>query len=179
MLLALQGDQTAYHSFLERTAVELRSFVARTGKLRFASPDKADDLIQEVLLSIHRKRDLYSPRMPILPWIYAIAKYRWIDGLRSEGRVPKTVDWDEEIEASLWNPVEEEPLAAASLAAALLEPLSDRQKQILVMAKSEEVPLAEVARRFGMSLSAVKLTIHRAIRSIRAKNSASIRRGEK
>lgn len=45
----------------------------------------------------------------------------------------------------------------------MLESLTPRQRELIRMAKLEELPLAEVALRLGMSLSAVKVGVHRAM----------------
>ena len=169
MLNALSGDATAYEAFLTQAAQELKSFLGRSGKLRGLLADRADDLVQDVLLSIHRKRDLYRPDMPILPWIHAIAKYRWIDSLRSERRRPEMTEWTEETEAEYSLGAELPPSSQIEIDSDLLNALTQRQREILMLAKVEEVPLASIAKTYGISLSAVKVTVHRAIRAVRAR----------
>jgi RNA polymerase sigma-70 factor (ECF subfamily) len=159
MLAAVTGDTHSYESFLQKVAQLLKPRFIRMSR----SVEKADDLIQDVLISIHRKRDLYKVEMPILPWVNAIAKHRFIDSIRSESRRPSTVVWEEDFE----NLAAEEVEVSQESGEALLEGLSDRQKEILTLAKVEEVPLAEIAQKFDMSLSAVKVSVHRSIKSIR------------
>jgi RNA polymerase sigma-70 factor (ECF subfamily) len=135
------------------------------------SAEKVEELAQDILMSIHQKRSTYRPEMPILPWIYAVARYRLIDSIRQEARRPKTVVWDEAYEEI----PDTRPAAAESLGLtpgaadveALLSGLNDRQREILVLSKVTGMPLADIASKMNMSLSAVKDTIHRTLRSIR------------
>ena len=41
-----------------------------------------DDLVQETLISLHGKLSSYDPERPFLPWLAAIARYRFVDHLR-------------------------------------------------------------------------------------------------
>jgi RNA polymerase sigma-70 factor (ECF subfamily) len=164
MMSALEGNSSAYEDFLGQTAGVVRSFLTHSLGSRFSSSERIDDVVQEVLISIHRKRDLYKPDMPILPWIRAIAKYRFIDHLRTEKRHPHQVEWDEAVENSLGI---EAPSHGTDSGEELLDGLTDRQKEILRLAKIEEMPLADIAKKQGMSLSAVKVTIHRSVQAIR------------
>jgi RNA polymerase sigma-70 factor (ECF subfamily) len=159
---ALAGDALAYRTFLEEVAKSLRSFLARVA--RTTQAEKIEDLVQEVLLAIHRKRDLYRPGMPVMPWVRAIAKHRMIDSIRSEKRRPELVELSEEIESAF---SVEQPIESFYDIDALLECLDERQRQILKLAKVEEVPLEEIARRLGISHSLVKVTVHRSLKKVR------------
>jgi RNA polymerase sigma-70 factor (ECF subfamily) len=52
-----------------------------------ATPEQADDLLQDTWLRIHRVRHTYRPGEPVLPWIYAIARRVSIDGYRRSRRI--------------------------------------------------------------------------------------------
>jgi RNA polymerase sigma-70 factor, ECF subfamily len=41
-----------------------------------------DDLLQEILLSIHKSRHTYNNDRPFRPWVFTIAKFRLLDHLR-------------------------------------------------------------------------------------------------
>jgi RNA polymerase sigma-70 factor (ECF subfamily) len=166
MMSALEGNTSAYEEFLGETTGVVRSFLTHSLGSRFSSAERIDDVVQEVLISIHRKRDLYKPDMPILPWIRAIAKYRFIDHLRSEQKHSHQVELEEGSELENSQAVEA-PTYGSDSGEELLEGLTVRQKEILRLAKVEEMPLAEIAKNQGMSLSAVKVTVHRAVQAIR------------
>ena len=79
MKLSLGGDQRSYALVLQETARLLRPFLAR----RLNSGSEVDDLLQEILLSIHKARHTYDGNRPYKPWAYAIAKFRLQDHLRA------------------------------------------------------------------------------------------------
>src|SRR5271156_5153833 len=82
MTVSLDGDAGAYHMLLERLAGHLRAYYRH----RFAQighgPTEAEDLLQEVLIAIHTHRDTYDLSQPFTPWVYAIARYKFLDYLR-------------------------------------------------------------------------------------------------
>ena len=78
MVAAQNGNSLAYHRLLSQVAVRLRAYYAR--RLPQAM---IDDIIQEVLVAIHLKRHTYDPSRSFEIWLMAIARYKWIDMLRS------------------------------------------------------------------------------------------------
>ena len=81
MIRSQGGDKQAYAVLLEQTSRWLTRFFAQK-----ISPDAVDDLVQDTLISLHRKRASYDPARPFLPWLAAIARYRWVDRLRQTYR---------------------------------------------------------------------------------------------
>lgn len=75
------GDKQAYAVLLEQTDSWLARFFSRK-----IAADAVDDLVQDTLISLHRKRASYDPSRPFLPWLAAIARYRWVDRLRQTYR---------------------------------------------------------------------------------------------
>jgi RNA polymerase sigma-70 factor (ECF subfamily) len=156
-LRAKKGDEQAYRLFLES--------VEKTMNPRFRSMEKVEDLVQEVLISIHRKRDLYSEEMPILPWVYAISRYRLIDSLRHDARRPDCVEWIEKFDAQAF--VEMPKLLEEEDGHELMQGLNAHQQEIFKLAKVDELSLGEIAEQKGMSVSAIKVSIHRSLKTMR------------
>ena len=75
---AQTGDGNAYRQFLEGVLPVVRRFL--NNKIR--DPDWAEDIAQEVLVSIHRARASYDPQRPVFPWIHAISHRRFVDHMR-------------------------------------------------------------------------------------------------
>ncbi|MGB5076684.1 MAG: sigma factor, partial [Sphingorhabdus sp.] len=75
------GDKQAYAVLLEQMSRWLTRFFSR--KIAYHA---VDDLVQETLISVHRKRASYNSSRPFLPWLAAIARYRWVDRLRQTYR---------------------------------------------------------------------------------------------
>ena len=78
MAAAQRGDASAYHRLLSEVAIWLRRYYARR-----LPPAMIDDTIQDTLIAVHEKRHTYDPSRPFGAWLAAIARYKWIDALRS------------------------------------------------------------------------------------------------
>src|SRR5260221_1512803 len=79
---AKDGDREAYRRLLEDVTPYLRSIAAR----HFQNSGDIEDVVQEVLLTVHAVRHTYDPARPFGPWLVAIANRRVVDGLRRQGR---------------------------------------------------------------------------------------------
>lgn len=133
---------------------------------RAVAVETVEDLVQDVLVAIHRKKHLYDPSRPALPWIFAVARYRLIDHARALSARPPTTTLEDIPEAALAG---DEVLDRGLEVEELLEGLTDNQRRAVVLAKMEGRPLADVAAGLGLSLSAVKVTVHRALEALRRK----------
>lgn len=168
------GDAKAYASFLDLAAKIIRSNLRKTiPSSRSHSRDLLEDLVQDVLLALHQKRHTFRPDYPILPWLFAIARHRWIDIARMISVRPQLLNWEESDFSAIADPNAEDQAERAGLefeakekVSEMLEILSPKQRELIRMAKLEELPLAEVAVRLGMSLSAVKVGVHRAMHKL-------------
>lgn len=165
MAAAQAGDAAAYDRLL-RAALPLLRAVARR---RIVNPAEAEDAVQDALLTIHTLRHSYESARPIRPWMVAICERRAIDRLRRQGRrggrETPIDDFGETLAAPGANRGEER-VAAAELRAAVAE-LSQPQRTALGFAKLEDLPLAEASARSGMSVGALKVATHRAMKVLR------------
>src|SRR6516162_3831499 len=82
MALAQEGDKAAYERLLVDILPALRSFTRR----RLGDDVAAEDVVQEVLLSVHRARRTYRPERPFEPWLFAIARNAIVDCQRARAR---------------------------------------------------------------------------------------------
>ena len=53
---------------------------------------KADDLVQETFLQMHRARHTYDASYPLMPWAMAIARHVWLMDRRTLSRRPWAPD---------------------------------------------------------------------------------------
>ena len=83
MAAAQGGDALAYQALL-RACVP---FAAAAARRHGVPPDRVEDVVQDVLLTVHRARATYDPQRPFLPWLRAIAQRRAIDALRRRYRL--------------------------------------------------------------------------------------------
>jgi DNA-directed RNA polymerase specialized sigma24 family protein len=83
MARAQQGDSHAYVTLLRAITPRIRQLVR--ARRRFLGDRDVEDVVQEVLLSIHAVRATYDPARPLMPWLSAIARPRRnLPGSRSE-----------------------------------------------------------------------------------------------
>lgn len=157
MVASLAGDRATYRELLEQSARWLRRFYARR-----IPADLVDDLVQETLMAIHTRRDSFTPGRPYLPWLVAIARYKWIDALRS-GRRHQT---EELIEAEATSH-EIDVLSGLSLGR-LLGRLRAGQAEAIRLVKLEGRSIREASELSGQSESLVKVNIHRGILAMRS-----------
>ena len=69
MIRAQGGDRLCYSTLLVECEKWLRRYFARK-----ISPAAIDDLVQETLISVHRKRASYDPARAFLPWLAALGR---------------------------------------------------------------------------------------------------------
>lgn len=157
--LSSSGDRTAYEDFLELISVLVQRY------LRYLSHGKTgnenlDDLRQEVLLSIHLKKQTYAVDRPILPWIYSVTRYRYIDFYRQKKRDRRLVQLEVEY---LQAPASTSGLDIQEL----LKSLTPKQQEMLKLVKVEGLSYAEAATDLKMSVSSLKVGIHRLVKSLK------------
>src|SRR5262249_4221916 len=78
------GDADAYVRLTEEIVPRLRRMVRSRWKL--LRSEDVEDLIQDVLLSLHGVRATYDPQRPFMPWLLAIIRNRLADGARRYAR---------------------------------------------------------------------------------------------
>lgn len=163
MKLSLGGDKRAYALLLQETARFLRPFLAK----RLNSISEVDDLLQEILLSIHKARHTYDGERPYQPWAYAIAKFRLQDHLRAHyaDHLHHAIELSE-VENDLSAPVTESDISYESISGEV-QKLPPKQAAILQMMHQDGYTAKEVAEKTGMKESAVKVAAHRAYKILR------------
>lgn len=159
----LSGDQAAYGKFLTTISPMLRRMISKN----IAIAD-VEDVLQEVLISIHKARHTYDGQRPIMPWLSSIANFRITDHLRKHYSQMRHKTLDIADYENILLDVTEEVSANESIDE-LFEEVSEKHKKILTMMHVDGYTAKEVGKRMGMNESAVKVAAHRAIKKIRKK----------
>ena len=166
LLAAAQGgDADAYRLFLKSIIPFVRAIAQRRGQ----SADLTDDIVQDVLLTVHRVRHTYRPGWPVKPWLAAIATRRSIDALRRQGRVGAREVHHQPAYETYADPAanKEDAADAADTLARMTSTLSAGQKEALDLVKLKEMSLVEASAASGQSVASLKVNIHRAIKKLR------------
>ena len=162
---ALTGDQRAYARFLQDITPVLRGIVRARGA-QFG-PDTQEDILQDILLSVHAKRHTWITTSPVLPWLYAITRYKVIDAQRR--RRHRTHDpLDPVIDQIAAEPHADDVTAAMAArdSAALIGQLDPRSARIVREVSLDGDCTAEVGQRLSMTEGAVRVALHRAIKRL-------------
>jgi RNA polymerase sigma-70 factor (ECF subfamily) len=138
---------------------DLRKFVAR----RIENQADVDDVLQEVLLKIHRSASSLQDGNNLFAWVYTIARNAIVDHYRK--RRP-TISLDQALAAS-GEPAEDAapPDALGEIADCLrpfLHHLPEKYRDPLILTDLEGMSQADLAVKLGLSLSGAKSRVQRA-----------------
>src|ERR1700682_4841329 len=84
MRSAQGGDADAYAALMQELAVRVRQIVRH--RRAFLERADVEDLVQDVLLSVHAVRATYDATRPFVPWLLAITRNRLADAARRYAR---------------------------------------------------------------------------------------------
>ena len=170
MAAAQAGDRAAYEALLKACIPFVRRVVRRTG----VGPDGVEDVIQDVLLTLHRARNTYDPSRSFKAWLGAIAQRRAIDHLRRRGRQDKREISDEAAYEAYPDQDRTPELARAGDARGqemktAVAALSPGQREAVELLAFRQRSLAEAAAETGKTRGALKVNLHRALKTLRAR----------
>ena len=165
MAHAQAGEQDAYRRLLEEITPYVRSLAAKCHR----DTRDIEDSVQDVLLTVHAIRHTYDPKRPFGPWLVAIASRRITDRLRRYGRTAAHETPLTEEHETFSDPAanhQESAYTARALQQAL-ERLPPGQREAIRLLKLQEMSLKQAATASGMSVAALKVATHRAMKSLR------------
>ncbi len=172
MARAQDGDHAAYAQLLREILPFLRVLTRR----RCRDADRCEDIIQDVLLTVHRVRHTYDPARPFTPWLAAICDRRSIDALRKRVRLGAHETSDDRAFETFADPAANKELDAGDAAQALAAMVADlppAQREALELVKVKEMSLLEASKVSGQSVGALKVSVHRAIKALRLRAGVS------
>jgi RNA polymerase sigma-70 factor (ECF subfamily) len=168
MRQAQGGSEGAYLRLFQ----ELPPVIGRMIRRQMAGVAASDqeDLLQEVLISVHTARASYDPARPFIPWLKAIVANRAIDFMRRQRRHPAGYAPIEDMAADIADDSAGVAVARYDAVDALqkaIRQLPPGQRSAIELLKLREMSLREAAATTGMSISALKASVHRAVRTLR------------
>ena len=165
MRQALAGDQASYNAALTQAAQFLRSYLIK----RLHNKSDVDDVLQEVLISLHKARHTYDGLRPFKPWAFAIAHYRLQDYLRKHYHDPLRGSGDlNEVHNKVFEISNDSPITYESINEKISQ-LPGKQSRILQLLHQDGYTAKEAGVALGMKETAVKVSAHRAYKFLRKK----------
>jgi RNA polymerase sigma factor (sigma-70 family) len=168
MRAAQAGDARAYARLLNEVTPRLHAMIR--GQRRFLPAEDIEDLVQDVLMSLHAVRATYDPSRPFMPWLAAIARNRLADSARRYGRQKAHEVNVEEYPVTFSDDganKDSEPYRDPEELKQAIEALPPGQREAVEMLKLREMSLKEAAATSGSSVGALKVSVHRAMGALR------------
>ena len=153
------GDPTAFEELYRLQAPRLFGLA-----YRLVGPNEAEDLLQEIFLSAHRKMALYKGEASLGTWLFRLGTNQCLDYLRSK-RARLTM---------LTDAIDEEPAAAKAASGAIvgvvdrmdleraIEQLPGGARAVFVLHDVEGCDHREVARYLHITEGTSKSQLHKA-----------------
>lgn len=167
--VTVASDRAAFEELTRHYGPRLAAWLINRGESR----PTAEDIVQDVLVTVWRKANLFDEKKASFSaWLYRTTRNKWIDHQRKHGHVRP-------VEPDLMNVLADEPQESAEKGVertqaiealrqelALLPP---EQKQMLFLAFFEGLSHSEIAARTGVALGTVKSRIRAPLMSLRVK----------
>lgn len=168
MKAAQDGDRTSYVRLLR----ELTPFLRRLARQGWPKGDPADieDIVQETLLTLHGIRHTFDPSRPFTPWLLALLQRRTADGVRKRVRVQRReirmdipdVTFSLEQANNAYETSADNGVLRRAIAC-----LPPGQRQAIELLKLREMSLKQASAATGLSIAALKVATHRALKALR------------
>lgn len=157
------GEAMAFEAIWETAAGPV------LGYLRSLARDaaRADDLLQETFLHVHRARATFDPSCSARAWIYAIARNVFLMSIRSAKRRGRHEELAEDDLPDVPVPAEVEGLADRDLVRRALARLPEDRREAVVLHHVQGLSFEEVAAVQGVSANAAKIRAHRGMVRLR------------
>jgi RNA polymerase sigma-70 factor (ECF subfamily) len=157
MRAAQEGESATYEKLLR----EILPMIRATTLKRMRNPDRAEDVVQNVLLSVHRSRHTYQPTRAFKPWLRAVIRNAITDSARSRRNEWRHQEFEEHKHPSEDpGPAENEEWLSQPVANALSK-LPAGQREAVELLHLEGLSVKEGAARLGIQPSAFKVRAHR------------------
>lgn len=164
--VAVSQDKALYIQLYRHFAPKVKAYILRLGLVEAT----AEELAQEVMLSMWRKAHLYKPeKAAASTWIFTLARNQSIDWMRRQKYPEYSLDhWHESAEATLvLDPVEQTVMC--DRIAAVINELPDSQSQVIYMSFFEGRSHSEIANKLKIPLGSVKSRIRLAAEKLKLK----------
>ncbi len=162
------GDLDRLAELFERHHRRLFGFFLRLAGDRTA----AEDLVQEVFVRLLKYRHTFKSEAEFTPWMFTLARNAAVD--RYRGRPRELQEDPEAPEPAAPVTAHDHPAARlekreqSALLQAALGRLTPEKRELLLLARFGEMRYDRIGELLGVSVGAVKVRVHRALKELRA-----------
>jgi RNA polymerase sigma-70 factor (ECF subfamily) len=170
MRFAQDGDGDAYAALMRELAVRVRQIVRH--RRAFLGQADVEDLVQDVLLSVHAVRATYDATRPFIPWLLAITRNRLADAARRYRRQGAHEVAVDDLDVTFFSERTNTMTATYGDPGALKDAIADLpagQRRAIELLKLREMSLKAAAAASGTTVGALKVATHRAMDGLRRK----------
>ena len=163
--VAKHRSRGAFQQIFHHYAPQVKAFLINRGLSHAA----ADDVLQEVMLGVWKKAGSYDPeKAKVNTWVFTIARYKYIDRLRHEGRRPtETADFDlHEADSELSDDGVFQAQSQDAVKVAINN-LPEDQKSVIFLSFVKGLSHSEIAAQLVLPIGTVKSRIRRAFAQLR------------
>ena len=157
MAAAHRGDRCAYEQLLGELAAAIEAYL----RCRFGTLTFREDCVQECLLAIHHARHTYDPARPFRPWLFAVVRNTTVDLLRRSCARRSLSLESLAVVLPAHSPAPDVEVEAGDILARLKPQL----RSALMLTKVIGYSLNEAAVRSGISETAMKSRVRRALKA--------------
>lgn len=163
MIRVSQGEVDRLGILFERYHKGLYNYFLRLTQ----KPANSEDLVQEVFFRILKYKHSFKPEVPFKRWMYRIAQNVGFDHF---GKKKEDQAAEEEPMGAMPDPIGKlvHDLDVNHLKQAFGQ-LSLEQREVLVLSRYQDMKYNEIAELTGVSVSAIKVRVHRALKELRAR----------
>ncbi len=155
-----KGDKDAYGELLDVVYERIQRFLSP----RISEVQIREDILQDILLSVHVSLPTYSGRDSFTAWLFTIARRRLIDYLRKKKRLSV-----EEIADTPWFELQpaEDQIASPQDFLTSMKKLPEAKRRAVELVHLEGRTTGEAASELGISENNLRVTLHRAVKEIK------------
>ncbi len=163
MVAYQRGELDALEGLFEALSVNVRNYLASLAR----SIDRADDLLQETFLQVHRSRHTYAAPRPVKPWVFGIARHVFLMDRRARGRKAKheTLAKEDLPDVPVRALAEDLPVTEELIAA--LQQLPEDRREAVILHHIHGFTFKEIGSMLGITSRAAKLRSFRGVQNLR------------
>jgi len=166
MLAVKEGDVERFGVLFDRYHQRVYEFFYRLG----GNAALSEDLVQEVFLRMLKYRHTFRPDSEFRGWMYHIARTVRIDRFRSQREETPLLESHVENARGSGVPAPDlriEEMQRAELLQRALLRLPEEKRELLVLARFQELKYEQIASLLAVDVGTVKVRVHRAMAELR------------